>query len=158
KAYMEMDIPSLQSAGAALGASHPGTTAPSAEATVTKTGKHEKVAGYDCEDWDIKDPSGKRAQACMAEGIPFIAFSTIGPGQPTKSAWMQAVEEAKAFPLRVIEMDPAGKELSRIEVTKIEKKKLDDALFTIPAGYKKLEMPHFGGPGGLPGLPAPPHK
>ena len=26
---------------------------------MTKTGKHEKIAGYDCEDWDIKEAGGR---------------------------------------------------------------------------------------------------
>ena len=47
------------------------------------------------------------------------------------------------------------------------KSELDDSLFAIPAGYNKIEVPHFGG--GFPGMPAgmpsgfhgavpPPHK
>jgi hypothetical protein len=153
KTYMEMEAPTI----------HADTTTnhvPSAEASVTKTGKHEKVAGYDCEDWDIKERSGKRSQACIAEGIPFLDFTNVGTGGAVASAnpWMQELHEKKLFPLRAIEQDATGKEVSRMEVTKIEKKKLDDAQFAIPAGYKKLELPHFRGGEGPGGIIPPPRK
>jgi len=146
KMFMEMDVPNFQTAA------HGG--APSAQAQVTKTGTHDRVAGYDCEIWDIKEPSGKRAQACIAQGIPFVDFANMGPpgSQGNTSPWMQELHDKRLFPLRVVEMDPEGKERSRMEVTKIEKKKLDDALFAVPAGYKKFEIPPIGG-GAIPGLP-----
>jgi hypothetical protein len=162
KSYMELDLPkAIAATPQAAG------KVPSTPPTVTKTGKHEKIAGYDCEDWDIKDSNGKQAQACIAEGVSFIDFASIGPGAAaagSPSAWLDELHGKKLFPLRAIDFDAAGKESSRMEVTKIEKKKLDDSLFAIPAGYKKIEMPHFGGgmpgmPGGFPGaIPQPQHK
>jgi hypothetical protein len=143
--YIEMDLPQVQAQAAAAGA-------PSAQASVSKTGKHETVAGYDCEDWEIKEPSGKHSQACIAEGIPFIDFSSVGPGalaNPNANTWMHEFHDKKLFPLRVIEFDAQNKEASRMEVTSIEKKKLDDALFTIPPGFNKMALPHFR-PGGFP--------
>ena len=42
--------------------------------------------------------------------------------QAPANPWMQDLHDKRLFPLRVIEMDAAGKEQSRMEVTKIEKK------------------------------------
>ena len=151
KTYMEMDL-AKTIAGATQVPGH-APTAPGAPPTITKTGKHEKIAGYDCEDWDIKDANGKQAQACIAEGVPFIDLASAGPGAfaGSPSTWLDQLHGKKLFPLRAIDFDAAGKESSRMEVTKIEKKKLDDSLFALPAGYKKIEIPHFAG--GMPGMP-----
>lgn len=161
KSYMEMDLTAMQNMAVGMGHAPNQPSVPSAQATVTKTGKHEKIAGYDCEDWDIKEQNGKKAQACIAEGIPFLDFASLSPMQAPQNNWMTELHDKRLFPLKVVEYDPAGKEMSRMEVTKIEKKKLDDSVFAIPAGYKKIEIPTFGRPGlppSVPGLAPPPHK
>ena len=43
----------------------------------------------------------------------------------------------KAFPLRVVVHDKSGKEQYRAEVTKADRKKLDDTMFRPPTAYKK---------------------
>jgi hypothetical protein len=48
------------------------------------------------------------------------------------------LQHRKLFPLRVVERDSAGKEMSRLEVTNAKRQALDDALFAIPEGYKKV--------------------
>ncbi len=147
KMYMELDLsqPLVPSA-----APHGDVAKP----TITETGKHETIAGYDCEDWIIKDAKGKRSEACVAQGISFLDFGSMGgmgggPGGGAGS-WMDEFRDKKYFPLKAVELDETGKETSRMEVTKIEKKSLDDALFAPPAGYKKMEMPKL--PGGFPGM------
>jgi hypothetical protein len=47
----------------------------------------------------------------------------------------------KTFPLRSVEYDASGKEVSRAEVTSVTKEKLDDALFVVPADYKHMPAP-----------------
>jgi hypothetical protein len=151
KMYMEVDLG--QMAARAL----PAAAQDAPRASVTKTGRHEKVAGYDCETWEITQPGAKRtSEACVAQGIAFVDFGSLGPlgGSAMPRGWMEELREKKFFPLRFVEKDETGKETQRMEVTKIEKKKLDDALFAIPAGYRKMEMPTF--PAGVPGLPGRP--
>jgi hypothetical protein len=147
KMYMELD-PSAAQAHAA--AAH-------APATVTETGKHETVAGTDCEDWDIVEASGKRASVCIAKGLAFFDFGGgMRPGGgESASAWMDELRAKKAFPLKAVETDATGKEISRMEVTKIEKKSLDDSLFTVPAGYRSMSamIPSLAGHAGVPGAP-----
>ncbi len=133
KAYMDMDFGKPSAAPN----TDPGTS------SIEKTGKTETIAGTSCEDWVVHDPSGKHSEVCIAEGIAYFDLSSLKPGAggaPT-SAMAKQFKDKKSFPLRAVEFDAAGKELSRMEVTKIEKEKLDDALFVVPADYKKFEPP-----------------
>jgi Domain of unknown function (DUF4412) len=144
KAYMDMDF----SGPSAAPNTDPKTSA------VDKTGKHETVAGYDCEDWIVKDPSGKRTEVCIAEGLAFFDIDSLRHGGG--ASWNKELRDKKYFPLRSVEFDFAGKEISRTEATKIEKKSLDASLFEVPAGYTKVATP-LGMPGAtMPGAPAAP--
>jgi hypothetical protein len=118
----------------AMGGMTPGGPAMPAgpKPNVEKTGKTDTVAGYSCDIWKMTEPSGEKTEACVAKGITFPAMGRRAAG------WMSSLEDA--FPLRAISYDPAGKEKSRMEVTKIEKKSLDDAHFQVPAGYTTQDM------------------
>jgi hypothetical protein len=129
KAYMDMDFSSRSAAP---------NTDPKTSA-VEKTGKTETIAGYDCEDWTVKDPSGTRTEVCMAEGLAFFDLEAVRHGGG--ASWNKALRDKKYFPLRSIEYDTGGKEVSRSEVTKIDAKKLDDAVFAVPKDYTKLPTP-----------------
>jgi hypothetical protein len=143
KVAMQMAIPSPAAGGAAAGGDV-------ADGKVTRTGKHETVAGYDCEDWDIAHPSGKHETACVAEGLSFFDLSTMaGTVGGVSSSWVEALRDKNGFPLRAVESDATGKEISRMEATKIEKKTLDAAEFEVPSTYRMVQMP--GGLGGAAG-------
>jgi len=129
KAYMDMDF----SSPTAVPNTDPKTSA------VDKTGKTETIAGFDCEDWTVKDPSGKRTDVCMAEGLAFFDLEGVRSGGGP--SWNKDLRDKKYFPLRSVEYDKDGKEVSRSEVTKIDAKKLDDALFTVPKDYTKVAAP-----------------
>jgi Domain of unknown function (DUF4412) len=110
--------------------------------TVTKSGNHETIAGFDCEDWSVKDANGKHSELCIAEGIAYFDPSSLRPGSSgATSPLAKEYRDKKSFPLRDVEYDAAGKETSRMEVTKIEKQSVDDALFAIPADFKKVALP-----------------
>jgi hypothetical protein len=125
KTAMVMDLGALQAF--APGGANP--TAP--KPTIDKTGKTETVAGYSCEDWKVTDPNGERADVCVAKGISF-------PAMGRHAGWMSSLEDG--FPLRAVSYDSTGKEKSRMEVTKIDKKSLDDKMFEVPAGYTTQNM------------------
>jgi hypothetical protein len=131
KSYMEMDF----SKPTAQPSTNPDT------ATVTKSGKHETVAGADCEDWTATDASGKKSEVCVAQGVYVDLGSVSGKADVSKD-----LKEKKYFPLRNVDYDAKGNELSRTEVTKIEKKSLDDSQFTVPAGYAKVDVSSLMGP------------
>jgi len=112
---------------------HAAAAAAAKKPTIDKTGKMETIAGYSCEDWKITEDNGEKSEACMAKGI---AFPSMGKAQ----GWMAELMDQKVFPLRVVTNDPGGKEKSRMEVTKIEKKSVEESQFEVPAGYKTQSM------------------
>ncbi|HEY2517845.1 MAG TPA: DUF4412 domain-containing protein [Polyangiaceae bacterium] len=140
KIAMALPLPSAPDAG---------PDAPTA--TVTKTGKHETIAGYDCEDWDVATGS-RHESLCVASGVPFFDFAGTAAlhAGPAKHTWADELRDKKSFPLRIIEKDPAGKELSRIEVSRIVKEPLEASAFEVPAGFHVMNMP---GPGHAPAAP-----
>jgi len=131
KAYMDMDF------------SSPSAPAPNTDAktgVADKLGTKDMVAGIECENWAVKDGSGKRSEVCIAEGIAFFDLDGVRNGG-SSSAWSKQMREKKLFPLRSVDFDAGGKETSRTEATKVEKKPIDDAQFQVPAGYTKVTLP-----------------
>lgn len=122
---------------------------PSQPPTIEKTGKKDVVAGYSCEIWNITS-DGKKSQLCAAEGITWIDIGELGVDSP-EITLAAIASEANRFPLRVITYDPKGAEEFRMEATKVDKKKLDDGRFQVPADYKVVDMAAMMGT--IPGVP-----
>ena len=111
-----------------------GAEAPGPPPEIIRTGRKETIAGHTCEHWLVKDPSGD-LDVCVAAGLgaPF----TMGAGMGREPAWTGALRDQRGFPLKVARAGGA----TILEVTKIERKTLDPALFAPPADYKKMELP-----------------
>lgn len=107
---------------------------------VKQTGKHETIAGYDCEDWRVDDASGKRTELCVAQGLIYFDLGSLRGGGQATSPLAKEFEDKRSFPLRSVEFDASGKELTRSEVTKIEPKSIDDARFLPPPGYTRVTL------------------
>ncbi|MEO8798086.1 MAG: DUF4412 domain-containing protein, partial [Polyangiaceae bacterium] len=107
---------------------------------VKQTGKHETIAGYDCEDWTVRDPSGKRTELCVAQGLVYFDLGSLRGGGQTLSPLAKEFKDKRSFPLRSVEFDASGKELTRSEVTKIEPKSIDAARFLPPSGYTEVSV------------------
>jgi hypothetical protein len=124
RAYMEMPMQMNERANAA-----------SQNAKVTRTGKKETIAGQECEHVLVEN-GAENVDICLAKGLgPFLSANMgFGRGMP---AWQRQLLAEGAFPLRVANAD--GK--VQMEVTKIERKKLNEALFDVPDDYTKMEMP-----------------
>jgi hypothetical protein len=113
---------------------------------ITWTGKKETIAGYECEHVTMTDASGTPSDACVAKGLgAFVSMAGGGGmmgggrrGGGQGSGWQNQLP-AGAFPLKVT---TGGNVV--MEVTNIEKKSLDAALFTVPDGYQKMTMPGGG--------------
>ena len=125
---------------------------------VEKTGKKEVIAGYTCENWKVTSKTS-RADMCVAEGIKWIDLSDLGMTSP-EVALAAAAGDLNHFPLRVVAYDDKNVETTRMEATKIEKKKLDDARFVVPPDFQVIDMSAMlgnlqglGAAGGRPGLP-----
>jgi len=124
------------------------TGIPEKAPTVEKTGKKDTVAGYSCEIWNVTS-EGKKSELCAAEGITWIDLGDLGVASP-EVALAAVASEANRFPLRVITFDAKGAEELRMEATKVDKKKLDDARFNVPPDYKVVDMSALMN---MPGLP-----
>jgi len=118
--------------------SHSGATHPPPK--VTKTGKTDTVAGHKCETWEIEDAEQhEKTQLCVAdEGASWFHIPLVGA--PAQMAWAGELLDGKHFPLRAIMLEASGTEKGRVEVTRIDKKSLDDALFEVPAGYTQVDL------------------
>jgi len=121
---------------------------------VTKTGKLETVAGYQCEDWDIASDHHEGTVCVAHEGISW--FSLPAAVIPSERAWMLELMDGKHFPLRFVAYAKDGAtEESRVEITKIDKKTLLASAFEYPPDYRVVDLDQMlQGLGGMPeGMP-----
>ena len=112
--------------------------------SVERTGKTDKIAGYSCEVWRIMDKETNRLKndICVAKGFGKAATFWIDPKDMRRSsqpAWVKQLIEEGGFGLRSVHYDAQGKESSRMEVTSIDKKRLDAALFAFPSDWPRHE-------------------
>lgn len=128
---------------------------------LTPTGKQEAIAGYTCEHWLMGD--NQEIDMCVAKGLGYFGMGgqsggglgtfknlAFSPKMLAEAAshpeWVKLLEGG-AFPLKLTTMEDGKVKLS-MEATRIERKSLDDSLFTIPSDYKELSMPNM--PAGKP--------
>lgn len=154
---MYMVMPMKAPAGAPGAAPRTST----AEQKVEKTGRSEKILGYDCDEYITTD-GGNTTEMWITEALG--GFAGLGGGNPmagmmgggrgaakgpSNSAWEKALKnKAGAFPLRVVSRDARGRETFRLEARKIEPGALPDSLFAPPPDFQKFAMP------AMPGMPA----
>ena len=119
-----------------------GATANMPDPKITRTGKKETIAGHECEHVTI-EARQQTTDVCMARGLgPFMnAMSAMGAmmggrGGAAQPAWQRSLAADGGFPLKVTNHDG----VVQLEVTKIEQKRLADALFTVPGNYTKMDM------------------
>lgn len=135
KMYMLMDAQSIYmeqplTVDAAEKAAGSVTTPPP---TITRTGKKETIAGYECEHVLVAGNPGS-TDVCVARGLGPYVPPALGTQLP---AWQRALAADGAFPLKVTRSDGTV----QLEVTKIEKRKLSPAMFEVPDSYTKMQMP-----------------
>lgn len=119
-------------------------------AQVERTGKTEKILGYQCEQVLVKD-KGQVTELWLAEGLG--TFAGLGSGNPlaggkksaAASKWEEALKGIGGFPLRVISRDSKSKEVFKMEAKAITPGPLPASHFQSPAGLQKFSMPAMGG-------------
>ncbi len=120
---------------------------------LTSTGKQETIAGYSCEHWLMGEKQDM--DICVAKGLGYFGMGGQARGGfgslknlsfdpkllATAAAHPEWVKflEGGAFPLKLTMLEN-GKVKMKMEATRIERKTLDDSLFSIPPGYKELNM------------------
>ncbi|GEM_PF-648567 len=118
------------------------------------TGKTETIAGFSCEHWLMGERQD--TDVCLAKGLGFFGgggqsggvfekLKNLAMGEKMKAQLDANPEFAKfveggAFPLKISQIEK-GQAKTVMEVTSVERKLLDDSLFTVPPDYKKMEIP-----------------
>jgi hypothetical protein len=105
--------------------------------TLVRTGRTETIAGYRCEHVTVTDDDGASVDSCISSELGgFRMPAASNPMAPQREAGWIAQLGAASFPLKV---EKGGKTI--MQVTAIEKKTLDAALFAAPEGYQSFQMP-----------------
>ena len=116
-----------------------------------KTGVTEKILGYTCEKY-LMTSSDTNMEMWMTEELgTFMGMGNAmsggrgARGQPPQAqAWEKAIAGKNLFPMRMVGLDPKGKENFRWETVSVDKKSVPDSEFMPPAGFQKFEMPAMG--------------
>ena len=124
------------SAGDAVAA----TSASAGVTTVTRTGARETLAGYECEHVIVESRGSNGTQktdVCVTSALgPYVNPMTSLAGARL-SAWQRELVKDGGFPLKVTMADGTV----ALEVVKIEKRRVSDMQFRIPADFTKMDMP-----------------
>lgn len=107
---------------------------------VTRSGRKETIAGYECEHVIVESSAGGNTQktdVCLTTALgPYVnPMASFGGGR--LAPWQSELAKDGGFPLKVTMADGTV----AVEVTKIEKRRVSDAQFRIPAEYTKMDMP-----------------
>ena len=111
--------------------------------TVKKGQNVKNLQGFKCVEYIVtNNEETTQVTYYIADGkFSFFEKLLRQLNRKEKSAiyFLQIAEVKNMFPMLSIQTDLAGKETSRLEVTKISKKEVDPAVFEIPKGYNKFE-------------------
>lgn len=132
-AYVEIPLPDAASVARSNGG-------PSEEAKITRTGRVETIAGLACEHVQVSTRTGT-TDMCLTRALGRFVSPLDGLRQGATPAWQKQLEDE--FPLKVILPDGS----IPLEVTKVERKRLANDLFAVPASYTRMTMPAGRPPG-----------
>jgi hypothetical protein len=130
--YIERDLPETTTPPAAREGA--------ARKAIVRTGKTETIAGYRCEHVTVTEDDGTVIDACVSSELGGFTMALGGGPVSTPQQPVWASQLGAVFPLRVRRGDKVI-----MEVTNVEKKSLDRALFEAPAGFRKLDLPAVPG-------------
>ena len=106
---------------------------------VIRSGRRESIAGHDCEHLMVETSSATgvlRTDVCATGALGGFVNPMAAVAGGLTPAWQRVTADA-GFPLRVIMPDGTV----ALEVTKIEKRRVRDDVFRIPADFNKMDMP-----------------
>jgi len=116
---------------------------------IKKLGTSEKIAGYDCDDYEITSSKGEPMRACIAQKLGHFLFpsmgSPMGRGPTGAPGWTKVFGTKDGFPLKV--WSPSGGGVA-MEVLSVERGKVSPDMFEIPDGYMDLGAMMGGRRGG----------
>lgn len=154
KTYMEIKMPSSDMLKKGPpGMSEKMRAAMGAGMQVTPTSEKKVIEGYECTKYDITFMHIKGEYWVSKDVKGYSALKTIGKklaGEMEKSPAMSqmnmaaVINKVDGFPVQSIMQVGGGRTTSTLK--KVEEKDLGEDLFTIPAGYRLVEMGSMGRP------------
>jgi uncharacterized lipoprotein NlpE involved in copper resistance len=137
KMVVEMDIAKFGEQMKAMtgGKAEPANAPPP---KITKTSKTDTVVGRSCEEWEVINLDKEKMTICVAKGGGWPQFPVAL--MPGGESWSKEVVDGDHFPLRIVLNSADGAEKMRMQITKMDKKPIDDAVFKIPEGYRVMDM------------------
>lgn len=122
------------------------------EVTVTRAGASRKVAGYDCDPWNVSMGENFKYEVCAAPALvaPVHYYdalkgptSMMGPMSRRFEKIFEEMKKIKGFPVAMnTTLSMMGKSVTTTtEATEIRKGPIAASAFAVPAGYKKKDSP-----------------
>ena len=110
----------------------------------TNTGRTEMIAGAPCSVWTGSTPGGEVEEVCVAEGLGWDARAMLsnpmlGPYFASDTPGYRDLLGANRGILKVTTIE-SGTRRVEIEATRIERKPVEDAAFSIPQGYTEASL------------------
>ncbi|MCB0429572.1 MAG: DUF4412 domain-containing protein [Flavobacteriales bacterium] len=110
---------------------------------VMKTGNKKTIQGFECEQVRVRNKSQNTEVTYWLASGGFQFFpsliNTVNRKENTSIYYLVIDGFEDAFPFLTVENSLLREERTRMEVTKITKKSIDDKLFNVPDGYVKFE-------------------
>ena len=109
------------------------------------TAKFKTINGHKCQLWEVTEEGKEWAAECwLTTGLQVpgnFSFSSLKGGDRQKG-WLSLFDGKPGLPVRIALRESAEDASARIlmDFEKIESKKLDDAIFLLPEGYRKVGM------------------
>lgn len=105
---------------------------------IYETGKSTEILGFQCSQWrHVSDKSATDIWVARDFG-GFLEAVGLEESDPLVE-WRKEIMGSGGFPLRVVEYDSNGKELSRMDAIAVDRSSLDDETFELPEDLKKLD-------------------
>jgi hypothetical protein len=122
--------------------SNPNTIS-SDKVTIEKGKNSKTIAGYKCNEITVKNKEQNTMVTyyIATENFHFLTgvIKTLNRKDKASLYYQTISNTENAFPFMSVESDLSGNKKSTLEVLKVDKHKIDDKTFAIPAGYKKFE-------------------
>ncbi len=113
------------------------------QVTVEKGKGVKKIAGYTCNEVIVKNTEQNTMVTyyIAKDNFHFLkgVISTLNRKDKSSMYYQTITGNDNSFPFLSIETDLAGTRKSTLEVINVNKHKIEDKIFLIPAGFKKFE-------------------
>lgn len=110
---------------------------------IDKTGDKKIISGKECELWNVVNTSNHTTfDFWVGEGdYSFFTpmLKVINRNDNIALAWLSTMVGNSYFPFEGVEYSSTGKEITKLEVLKVNEKELDSNLFEIPSNYSLFE-------------------